>query len=818
MLNKTLLALILLSGFQPTAPGDKTAIAGIVATERDPAAFLPGAEVTLLRIAGETDEAVATTVSDAGGAFRFDDLQPGTYRLRALLSGFRDQITPPLQAAAGQELRVDLLLSVGQLEENVEVVAETQQDIPVTGTSEETLKGSLVDLAPVKGDDFQSLLPLLPGVVRAADGRINMKGGGATQSSLVVNSSSNVTDPATGNYGFNLPSDAIETLDVLPNPYAAEYGRFSSGVTNILTRQGTNKWKYTINNFLPRPKVRDGSILGIGGFTPRLGARGPLVEDRLFLAQTVQYRYLITRIPGQPVLVNDTRLESFDSFTQLDANLNETNTLTGIVAVFPRKLDFVNLDTFNPLEVTANFHQRGYNFGLSERAVFSPRAVLESTVSYKRYDVDVFGQGLGEMFLAPDGNTGNFFNLQRRRTKTLQWVENLSYLAADWGGEHLFKFGVDVLHSSFDGLSESRAVNILRADGSLGSRIEYSRPASQRERATDLAFYAQDRWRINDRVLLELGGRFDRDGVLSRSHFSPRFGFVIGVLPDGSGFLRGGAGLFYDRTPLSVGAFENYESPIVTRFEPDGETVLGDPVPFALHSNPDLTTPYSFTWNLEYDQRLTNRLLLKTNFLRRAGFHEFLVDPVAGTDPTLRLDTRGRSRYWELEVTGRYNLQEDSHLIFSYVRSESKKDLNAFDNYFGNFRNPIIRPNEYSLADTDTPHRFIFQGTVIMPGKWIVSPVVEWRSGFPYSTIDENRDFVGPRNRAGRFPNLITLDLDVQRWFKISKWNTRIGFRIFNLFNTFNPRDVQGNIDSTNFGVFSNTVLRLFGGTFQIEY
>jgi hypothetical protein len=43
-----------------------------------------------------------------------------------------------------------------------------------------------------------------------------------------------------------------------------------------------------------------------------------------------------------------------------------------------------------------------------------------------------------------------------------------------------------------------------------------------------------------------------------------------------------------------------------------------------------------------------------------------------------------------------------------------------------------------------------------------VAPVLDIRSGFPLSVIDEDRNFVGPRNRAGRFPNFASLDLQVR--------------------------------------------------------
>ena len=125
----------------------------------------------------------------------------------------------------------------------------------------ETIKGDLINVAPLRGDDHTAYLPILPGVVRGPDGRVNVKGGRATQTTLLVNTS-NVTDPATGDFGFNLPVDAIESVTLLPNPYAAEYGRFSSGVSTIVTRRGTQKWELSFNNFFPKFRWRDGRFRG----------------------------------------------------------------------------------------------------------------------------------------------------------------------------------------------------------------------------------------------------------------------------------------------------------------------------------------------------------------------------------------------------------------------------------------------------------------------------------------------------------------------------------------------------------------------------
>ncbi len=76
-----------------------------------------------------------------------------------------------------------------------------------------------------------------------------------------------------------------------------------------------------------------------------------------------------TRVRALPDLKNDTRLEAFESFTRIDASLSDTYSLTTTVAIFPRKLDFVNLNTFNPQPVSPNFHQRGYAFTISLMSV-----------------------------------------------------------------------------------------------------------------------------------------------------------------------------------------------------------------------------------------------------------------------------------------------------------------------------------------------------------------------------------------------------------------------------------------------------------------
>jgi len=88
--------------------------------------------------------------------------------------------------------------------------------------------------------------------------------------------------------------------------------------------------------------------------------------------------------------------------------------------------------------------------------------------------------------------------------------------------------------------------------------------------------------------------------------------------------------------------------------------------------------------------------------------------------------------------------------------------------------------------------------------------------------VDEERNFVGVRNRAGRFPRFASLDVQLTRQFHIpffgKKYKVRAGIKVFNLLNSFNPRDLQNNLVSPRFGEFFNSVERTFRGKFIVEY
>lgn len=760
--------------------------------------YLAGAKVTV-RLDSPGGWSLAT-FSDDRGEFSFSGLQEGTYAVTAELSGFKPA-TQSVSLKAGSVAEIRIELELAPVTGEVMITPEPETINRTESSSAGMVQERTLENAPLVNERFQDALPLLPGVVRGPDGLINPKGARVSQSGYLVNSA-NVTDPVTGQFAINLPIDAIEEVQVLASPYSAEYGRFTGAVTTVATRPSGDKWAFKIQNILPRPRRRGGKTVGIEAATPRLHISGPLLKNRLTLAQSFEYRFVRTKVESLPPLHNDTVLESFDSFSHFNLQLTPSHNLTVTFSLYPQKNTFVNLNTFNPEPVTPNFKQRGFNLAFLERAVFSNGSLLESLFSVKQYDADVFPNIEEPMTLFPEQNSGGFFNRQDRDSFRYQWFELYHFPVKEWHGRHNLKIGVDIGYSTYTGRISNNTVRVLREDRTLAEQIDFIGNTRVERNNAEYSAFLQDKWLVTSKLTFDLGLRYERDGVAEDNTVAPRVGFAFVPWLAGHTVIRGGFGVFFDKIPLNVATFDQQQQRVVTRFAEDGVTVVDGPRTFLnLVDRAEIKNPYSLAWSLEIDREVTRKLLVRFGYQQREGRREHVVEPIAGpgSSGVLLLLSGGRSRYREFQFTVRYQLGERSLLFASYVRSRATGDLNTFDVHFGNFPNPIIRPNDITT-----------------------SPVLEVRNGFPFSIVDEGLNFIGRRNRAGRFPTFAALDLQVSKGLKIpfmgKKYKFRVGFKVFNLLNRFNPRDVQNNIGSPNFGGFFNGVSRTFRGKFVFEF
>ena len=774
-----------------------------------------------------------TTISNEAGEFVFRNLPAGNYVLIVEAAGLTSAMREiKLDSGAILTLDIDLNVTVGEtvtvrVEEGLLSTSET--------STVNVIRSETLSTEPFRNDNFQNSIALTPGVVRDASGNDHLKGTRAGQSNYKVNGA-DVTDPVTGKVAFEIPLEASATVQVEENPYSSEYGQFTGGVTNLQTKAGGDKFKISAARFFPT--FRNVLSTKVDSFRPRLTFSGPLIQKRLFYLQSFEYRLRNDLVPSLAKPENNTTTEAFNAFSQLDWTINKSNTLKFNFAIFPSRIRNLNLDTFNPPSTSPNYKQRGILVSVSEQSVFKDASFLSSEISYKTFDVDVFAKSTRPFEITPEVNRGGYFADTRRQTSRWQWREVYYPRPLKFYGSHSIKTGVEIFNSRVRAALNYSPVFIRRVDNTLAQRIDFQSSLPLRYSYQETAAFVQDRWTVNPKLTLDYGFRFDRDGITGRNNFSPRFSVLYSPAKSGRTIIRGGIGIFYDRTSGVGGSTEQEISDeisnispnfmlipvrIVTNFTVNGTTISDGSRLFAPQIAGPLRTPQSIRWSLQVDQGITKELTVRLGYLRRTVKNDLLFEPSidAGKTSAILLSSNGRSRYDEFQFVTTYNKPGFGQWNASYVFSRARGDLNTADAIYGDTPAFVLRPNEYASLAFDARHRFLIYGQLDFPHDIRIAPLFELRSGFPFSKYDASLNFVGGRNQAGRFPMYMSMDLQVTKGFKLpffDKKKARIGVALFNLTNHFNPRDVQSNLASPNFGQFYNSLGVSVKAKFDIEF
>src|SRR4051794_7241969 len=223
-------------------------------------AAVPDAAITLKNT---STDAVRRTVSTASGDYTFPSLPPGTYAVEAEKPGFKKSESTNVTVQVQQTVRLDLALSIGQVNESVIVQANAvalQAENATVGTVVENKR--IVEL-PLNGRNFLQLVALAPNVttLSPAAGQAGSRQGGdrANQSISVAGQRTmfdyftldgvNNTDPNFNTYVV-LPSiDALQEFKVQTGVYPAEFGHNATQI-NVLTKSGGNQYHGALFEFL----------------------------------------------------------------------------------------------------------------------------------------------------------------------------------------------------------------------------------------------------------------------------------------------------------------------------------------------------------------------------------------------------------------------------------------------------------------------------------------------------------------------------------------------------------------------------------------
>src|SRR5215469_10496263 len=281
-------------------------ISGIVT---DPSgAVVPGANVAAVNVLTNVR---LESKTDSQGFYNFPALPIGTYNVEVGVSGFKTYRQNGLVIDANSALQVDVSLQIGQTAEAVTVVSEVAHVETQSTQLGEVITGERMSTVPLNGRAYTDLLSLQPGVVpssyakpvqkqfggltdRNVSGDLNpgnqsINGQRQAANGFMVNGS-NVEEGKNNGAGIVPNLDSIAEFRILTNNFDAEYGNFSGGQVNVVTKSGTNTIHGTVFEFLrntaldarnPFDPVNQIDNFKQNQFGGTVG--GPIKRDKMFL-------------------------------------------------------------------------------------------------------------------------------------------------------------------------------------------------------------------------------------------------------------------------------------------------------------------------------------------------------------------------------------------------------------------------------------------------------------------------------------------------------------------------------------------------------
>lgn len=357
--------------------------ATIVGTVFDPSGGqIPNAKVTARNI----DTGLTRTVmTGEDGNYRIEFLPVGNYTIEVTVSsGFKKAFKGDIVLQVNDTARVDFALEVGQVNETVTITDETPQVNTSTAELGRTVQTKEIENLPLVERNVFALLDLTPGVqsnntgiATASAATANNTLGFPEQRTLINGG----TDGGTGsvNYfldgGTNMTNlrntgnvapnpEAIREFKVTTNSYNAEYGRFASGVINLITKSGTNKFNGSLYEYVRNEAFNAneyGSILERAPYKRNQfggSVGGPIIKDRTFFFFTysglrqIQSRFLSgARVPTALEGIGDFRQsgtlpkDPATGTTLTNATTISCNGVNGVIC--PNRIDPVALKILN---------------------------------------------------------------------------------------------------------------------------------------------------------------------------------------------------------------------------------------------------------------------------------------------------------------------------------------------------------------------------------------------------------------------------------------------------------------------------------------
>ncbi len=769
---------------------------------------LPDARVVA---SGPSLQGTRGIATDRDGYFRLQALPAGSYTLRISHVAHQATTYENVQVRLGATTSLGKLsLEQAVLEQPRVVVSAGRPPIdPATTTLGMNLRAGTFEALPTDRN-FRSIVALAPQANSSVPGEEASIAGSTGEGNYYFIDGTDATDPGSGGTSTNLPYNFVRELDIKTGGYEAEYGRALGGIVNAITKSGGNelhgqvfgyftdhRLASTTQNALRQAPAGNFSAYDFGG---SLG--GPVVRDRLwwFGAYNPAFDERDVQVPGIPLQKATSRLHRIAG--KLTWRATSRTNLNLIILGDPSRSRLIGVPfnlasppalVLNEDAVVATTLGGGVNISMNGVHQLMPKVLLQGAmmrVHNRSFVQPISERGATEPYVddqenstASGGYGGENKNYQDR------WAGRLA--ATAFLGRHTTKVGLEYTDNSITndiqyGAGKAHRGFLYRSNDSVYTWYQGFQLGTVHVRLPTA--YAQDSWRVTDRLRINAGLRWDGHRYVSSNGstplktegLQPRLGVTYQLGAVGSQKLSASFGRYYEQLPAnspgyyffdSIQLFIGYDHD--PRVDPSG----GDTT--KLLPNPPgggrIRGEHFDEVTLGYERALPRQVKLGVHGRYRT-LREVVEDSYSPVAQRFLIGNPGHGAldylpeathdYRALELTLQKLGEGRGEFLLSYVLSRTKGNYAGL--VYGNggpqFDFVETTVNAFGPLPNDRPHVVKFYGAYPVGFGLTAGTTWVWQSGTPVSELGgipglPYAAFLRPRGSAGRTPSIWDLNL-----------------------------------------------------------
>jgi len=738
-----------------------------------------------------------TVYTDASGRVELLGLNESQIHLTISKPGFFRLDDRVVDLSGGSSEVTITLNHETEIQEQLEVKSLPIQIDPDTTSHQKSLVQHEILNAPVPSShDLQQSLRLIPQVVADVNGRLHVAGARQGQTEILLDGFE-INDPATGTFNSRVNVDAVREVSVETGGFGAQYAHAGGGIISLDTQSGDDHLRFGITNFIPEVSLQQGTHFG--NFYPRITFSGPLKKGKIWFSEAMTLQHTFRLVSELPAGQNTDVQWAGDNLIRLQMNLTPKNILQGSFLYNQLEDPRSGLGFTSPISTTTDNRSRRYFVSVKDQIWFG-RTLFDIGVAVDTGNLNTTPKGTSPYVLTPSKAAGNYFQSLSQQSRRLQLIGDLTTASLNWHGTHTLSAGWNVAGLDFSQRASRTEIDFRRADANstLSEVATFSGPSALRLANTQIGGYAQDLWRPLKPVVFSLGVRTDWDRLIHNNIVEPRVAMNWVPAGDGRMKLTLAWGEHYQPLTLSI-LGQGFDQQRIDQFyypplpsNPSGPLIPAGPPVVTAFVTPltGITQTRSYNTTAEWDERFFAQTFAGASFLLRESRNGDAWN--AQPNGSLLLASNRNDRYVAGEVWVRHTFNENAQISLDYTRSKASSN-EVLDPTLAQL---ILAPQQSGPLLWDTPNRVVTSGWTPIP-VWglLLSGFLEYRTGFPFSIVNEQQQLVGGPN-SRRFPDYFSLNLGLEKRFQFKGHEWAIRVTGVNLTGHRNPDSVINNIDA----------------------